>query len=144
AAGWSGGGAYVGELDATSASPTGIWSYELRRSSFAGSSRAVGLCLRGAGRVTARTAARGTVSCGRNIAIGLPVYFGSPNHTAGGSFPVGVNRWRTATGDHFPAKALCVPRAAFGAVRSVQRAGALPAGRATASVTCPARHRAIG
>ena len=146
AAGWSGAGAYVGEADVAFASPTGVWNYELRRSTFTGASRTALLCIRGAGRVTHKTAARGTVSCGRNIAIGLPVYFGSPNHRAGGSFPVGVSRWKTDTGDHFAAKALCVPRKAFGAVRSVKKAGALPAGRVSAkvTVTCPARHRAIG
>mgnify|MGYP001374698175 CR=1 FL=1 len=146
AAGWSGAGAYVGEIDTAFTSPTGVWNYELRRNTFTGPTKTTLLCIRGAGRVTERSAAKGTVSCGRNIAVGLPVYYGSASHRAGGSFPVGISRWKTDTGDHFSAKALCVPRRAFGAVRTVNKAGALPAGRVSASVTvtCPARHRAIG
>lgn len=145
-AGWSGGGAYVGTLDVVSASPTGIWDYELRRSTFTGRAKSSVLCIRGAGKVTEKTRASGTVSCGRNIAVGLPAFYGSPSHGAGGSFPAGIGRWTTAAGDHFQTKTLCIPRRAFGAVRTVKRAGVLPAGRPTASVTvtCPARHRAIG
>lgn len=145
-AGWSGAGAYVGEIDTAFASPRGVWNYDLRRSTFTRAVKTQLLCIRGAGRVIEKSAARGTVSCGRNIAVGLPVYFGSPSHGAGGSFPAGISRWRTNAGDHFPAKALCVPRRAFKSVRTAQKAGVLAAGRtnATVTVTCPRRHRAIG
>lgn len=144
AAGWSGPGAYVGEIDVLTGT-TGVWSYELRRSVPAAPSRTAALCIRGAGRVTARTA-KATVSCGRDIAVGLPVYYGSPSHGAGGSHPTGISKWRTDAGDHFKAKALCIPRRAFRSVRTAQAAGAVAAGAVTGrvTVTCPARHRAIG
>ncbi len=145
AAGWSGPGAYVGTIDLAFASPTGVWNYELRHSTFTAPVRSALLCIRGAGRVTEKTS-KTTVNCGRNIAIGLPAYSGSPSHGAGGSYPTGISRWRTQTGDHFSARALCVPRKAFRSVRTVQKAGALAAGQpsATVTATCPARHRAIG
>lgn len=145
-AGWSGGGAYVGTLDVTFASPNGIWDYELRRSTFTGPIRTAVLCIRGAGKVTEKSAPKGTVSCGRNIAVGLPANAGSPTHKAGGSFPLSISRWQTNTGDQFGAKTLCIPRKAFGSVRTAQKVGTLPQGRPSAAVTvtCPARHRVIG
>lgn len=144
-AGWAGSGAFIGEIDIIQASPIGIWDYELRRSNFAGRNRVLGLCVRGT-RTIAKQVSGTTISCGRNIAIGLPLYTGSPfQEGAAGSYPLGINRWRTTIEDR-GAKTLCVPRRAFRSVRTVKKTGIIRKGRVSARVaaTCPARHRAIG
>ena len=150
--GWSGPGAFIGGLDLNLDSDGGYWRPRARNATFAGRNRLVALCARGA--ITARLVekpSQTTISCGRNIALGLPLVVGSPYvNEDSGAWPVSATRWRSAITDQEGSIAAtsvnCVTRAAFTSVRVVKKTGAIAKGatRAKVVVTCPARHRAIG
>lgn len=119
---------------------------DVRASMIAGATRGVARRAGGVAPVAVERSASGTVSCGRNIALGLaPTSSGPFQAAAGASAPLGINRWRT-TLDGSDAQAICVKRSAFGAVKIVKRSSSFRAGRAAATVAtaCPRRHTAIG
>ena len=151
--GWSGQGAY---LDYALLRPEwGMWTASMRQGNFGGKrNRAIAVCARGAVKTRLKTFKKsGVISCGRDIALGLPIYYGLNDGGKGltGTYPVAANRWRVMTTREFRGLTalpvvLCVTRQAFTSVRVVRKAGVIAPGRVngTVTVTCPPRHRAIG
>lgn len=145
AAGWTG-PAYISPISvAVSGTKNGAFNADVRLSALNSGGRATALCARGLKSVTKKRSSGTTVSCGRNIALGLPLTNGTPRQaTAAVSKPLGVSRWTTTIEDGWT-EAICVSRASFTKVRTVSKAGTLAAGQASTSVTatCPSGYRAL-
>jgi len=142
---WSGAPVLVSSAD-PDLGTFGTYSIDIRRPRSSGRVRPAAICAKGPVRATTKHKASGTVSCGKKLAIGVPVSSSSPfAESPVESRPVGRNRWKNTDADSMTS-AICVSRRAFRRVQTLKRSKSFKLGQASAAVKvkCRGPRRPIG
>lgn len=145
-AGWTDAGAPVSSVRSLLNSINSYVEVNVRRPMAAGRIRAYAVCAKGPVKAKIKSADGATVSCGRKLAIGVPLTSTWPYHEqAHEAKLLDKSRWTTSV-PYSDATATCVASSAFGKRKAVRRSTKFVVGRQTASVkaTCAGERRPIG
>lgn len=146
AAGWTGTTTIVSAI-AYRTGDNPYFSLDLRRPMTAGTFAATSLCAKGKGLgATVKTGSGQTVSCGKKLAIGIPIATSWPyEESPVVAEPNGPKAWKYVQTRGTPS-AVCVNASAFSKVKVVKKKASFAIGSNVAafSTTCPGGRRAIG
>jgi len=146
AAGWTDAGAPVSSIETVFNSTNPYLAISTRRPMASATIRPLAICAKGKINATVKSKDSGTVSCGRKLAIGIPLTSTWPyNEQATEAKPVGKHGWTTNALDS-DSTAICVAVRAFAKVKTVKgtKSFVVGANSATARATCPGKRRPLG